>query len=194
VRLQRYEHRSEMDMHRNLNQLIGLRKIEPEHQSVERWHKTGKLGKSRRWDGTNWAPTRPYVTNWGAPADGSGVGDGGPRMGDGQTLATADGGQGMEDGRTLVTADSGQEMGHGSDLGRETQGSGEGGRVTGAVGGENEATETGASPEGECGFVDDQEGHQNAIGGRPESVLDGSIAFDSWPEAVAEAGDDAASD
>ncbi|HEV3165687.1 MAG TPA: hypothetical protein VGZ22_16790 [Isosphaeraceae bacterium] len=189
VRLQRYEHRSEMDMHRNLNQLIGLRKIEPEHQSVERWHKTGKLGKPRRWDGTNWAPNRPYVTNWGGA---SGVGDEGPGMGDGQPLA-ADGNQGMEDGRTLVAADSGQEMGHGSDLGPQNQGTGEEGQMTGAVGGENEATETGASREGGCGFVDDQEGYQNAISARPESVLAGSIAFDSWPEPVAEAGDDEAS-
>jgi hypothetical protein len=176
VRLQRYEHRSEMDLHRNLNQLIGLRKIEPEHQSVERWHKTGKLGKSRRWDGTNWAPNRPYVTNWGSDS------------------AVGDGGSGMGDDRTLVAADSGQEMGHGSDSGRQNQGTGEAGRVTDAVGGENEATETGASREGGCGFVDDQEGYQNAISARPESVLAGSIAFDSWPEAVAEAGDDEASD
>ncbi|HEV3164991.1 MAG TPA: hypothetical protein VGZ22_13255 [Isosphaeraceae bacterium] len=93
----------------------------------------------------------------------------------------------------MVTADSGQEMGRASDPGRENQGTGEAGRVTGAVGGENEATETGASPEGDCGFVDDQQGYQNAIGARPESVLAGSIAFDSWPEAVAEAGDDEAS-
>jgi hypothetical protein len=100
----------------------------------------------------------------------------------------------MGDDRTLVAADSGQEMGHGSDSGRQNQGTGEAGRVTDAVGGENEATETGASREGGCGFVDDQEGYQNAISARPESVLAGSIAFDSWPEAVAEAGDDEASD
>jgi hypothetical protein len=80
-------------------------------------------------------------------------------------------------------------MGRASDPGRENQGTGEAGRVTGAVGGENEATETGASPEGDCGFVDEQEGYQNAISARPESVLAGSIAFDSWPEAVAEAVD-----
>jgi hypothetical protein len=62
TRLQRYETRSEMSLHRNLNQLLKLRKIEPEHQSIERFHKTGKL-KPRRWDGTQYAPTSPYHSN-----------------------------------------------------------------------------------------------------------------------------------
>ncbi|HEV3163443.1 MAG TPA: hypothetical protein VGZ22_05340 [Isosphaeraceae bacterium] len=82
TRLQRNETATEVAMHRNLNRLIHLRKIEPEHQSVERWHKTGKL-KLRRWDGISYAPTNPYYfssgppTEQGSPAASEGVGGSG---------------------------------------------------------------------------------------------------------------------
>ncbi|HEV3162738.1 MAG TPA: hypothetical protein VGZ22_01760 [Isosphaeraceae bacterium] len=88
-----------MNLHRNLNQLIRLRKIEPEHQSVERWHKTGKL-KLRRWDGISYAPTNPYYFSSGPPTEeGAGPGVGGQGMEEGRTLASAGGCQGIDDRR-----------------------------------------------------------------------------------------------
>ncbi|HEV3163573.1 MAG TPA: hypothetical protein VGZ22_05995 [Isosphaeraceae bacterium] len=84
ARLHGYEKSHELSMHRNLKRLIDLRKIEPEHQSVARWHKTGKL-KPRRWDGTNYAPTNPYFTPM------PGVGAGSQGTGDGQQEAQGPG-------------------------------------------------------------------------------------------------------
>ncbi|HEV3168352.1 MAG TPA: hypothetical protein VGZ22_30385 [Isosphaeraceae bacterium] len=81
VRLQGYENRAELSLHRNLGRLVHHRKIEPETQSVERWHKTGKL-QPRRWDGLNYAPTNPYVKVTTPP---SAVG--GQEMVDGRTAA-----------------------------------------------------------------------------------------------------------
>jgi hypothetical protein len=87
ARLHGYEKSHELSMHRNLKRLIDLRKIEPEHQSVARWHKTGKL-KPRRWDGTNYAPTNPYFTPMPGQQQ---AGDGSRGTGDGQQQAQGPG-------------------------------------------------------------------------------------------------------
>src|SRR5690242_6674519 len=64
ARLRAYENSSEVSYHRNLSKLIHIRKIEPEHQSIDRFHKTGRM-KPRRWNGTTYEPTDPhYWSTW----------------------------------------------------------------------------------------------------------------------------------
>jgi hypothetical protein len=49
----RYETANEMSLHRNVNQLVRLRKIESEQQTYDRLSKMG-IDRGRRWDGTGW--------------------------------------------------------------------------------------------------------------------------------------------
>jgi hypothetical protein len=49
----RYETSHELSLHRNLNQLVRLRKIEPEQQTFTRWSKAG-INQGRIWRGTGW--------------------------------------------------------------------------------------------------------------------------------------------
>jgi hypothetical protein len=60
----RYETACELSFHRNLNQIIRLRKIEPEHQTLSRWSKRG-VTHGRIWRGTGWE----YVRADGTTAD-----------------------------------------------------------------------------------------------------------------------------
>jgi hypothetical protein len=55
ARLHKYENNNELSLHRNVNLLVRLRRIEPEHQTISRWNKTGH-DKPRRWVGTGWMP------------------------------------------------------------------------------------------------------------------------------------------
>ena len=81
MRLHQYEKAAEMSYHRNLSKLVHLRKIEPEHQSLTRFHKTGRM-KPRRWNGINYEPTNPYYWSTADPNADAGVG--GQGLGDGQ--------------------------------------------------------------------------------------------------------------
>jgi hypothetical protein len=53
ARALRYETASELSLHRNMNQLIRLRKVESEQQTLDRLSKMG-IDHGRRFDGTNW--------------------------------------------------------------------------------------------------------------------------------------------
>jgi hypothetical protein len=53
ARLLRYETAAEMSLQRNLNLLIRVRKVEPEHQTLSRWDKEG-IKHGRIWDGSGW--------------------------------------------------------------------------------------------------------------------------------------------
>jgi hypothetical protein len=64
ARTLRYEMATELSLHRNLNQLIRLRKIEPEQQTLNRWSKTG-VSAGRIWRGTGWE----YLRADGGTAD-----------------------------------------------------------------------------------------------------------------------------
>jgi hypothetical protein len=61
ARAHRYEAANESSLHRSVNLLIRLRRIEPEQQTIDRWSKKG-IDRGRRWDGTKWVylgPERP---------------------------------------------------------------------------------------------------------------------------------------
>jgi hypothetical protein len=57
ARALRYESAIEMSLHRNVNQLIRLRKVESEQQTLDRLSKMG-IDHGRRFDGTNWEYVR----------------------------------------------------------------------------------------------------------------------------------------
>jgi hypothetical protein len=59
VRLLRYETASELSLHRSLNQLVGLRKVEPDHQTLTRFQKLGKTVARIR-VGANWVTWSEY--------------------------------------------------------------------------------------------------------------------------------------
>lgn len=55
ARLLRYEATNDLMLHRNLNQLIHIRKIEPDTATIQRFHKLGKK-VSRVWNCVDWSP------------------------------------------------------------------------------------------------------------------------------------------
>jgi hypothetical protein len=57
ARALRYETTAEMSLHRNMNQLIRLRKVESEQQTVDRLSKMG-VDQGRRFNGANWELVR----------------------------------------------------------------------------------------------------------------------------------------
>ncbi|HEV3163823.1 MAG TPA: hypothetical protein VGZ22_07265 [Isosphaeraceae bacterium] len=179
-KLLHHEKTIDLFLHRNLNRLIALRKIEPEHQSVERWHKTGKL-KLRRWDGISYAPTNPYYFSSGPPSE------------DGSSAAGAGvGGSGMEDGRTPNVEEQSQTMADRPDPGSETQQMTAVAQATAAPAapGEKEATESTASQVDACTSGAESGEHTPVLEAVRNAAWVGSLPLAMWPEELVEGPED----
>jgi hypothetical protein len=72
ARALRYENAHEMSLHRSVNLLIRLRKIESEQQTYDRWAKMRKP-QGRYWDGKNWVFLGPQGVDPCGPPGGPGT-------------------------------------------------------------------------------------------------------------------------